>query len=449
MTARAVLCIFFVASLRIGIASVVETHDEACSGTGDPPIKRKALCYSGAGYGQAVTMKVDTFDPTTSMGTVLVTGTGMSATHKKCRKKFGKLYQEMNVEELEHCLPRTVKPGRMQYCSDQDHLLLHAQVGPMLLEIRLKPAACPSSLLEQEMATDNGLLSHSAWIWDAETCTGNQDPPTAGPYCYTGSKLGEVVTIKVGSFDSKSSLGSVQVSGSGLAKIKCERGFSKVQQLIAVDKLDECLPKTVKPNGMKFCSDQNQVLLDANVGIIPVQLVLIPAPCPTIFLEESAKAGSLIEGAWPWASTECTGDADPPNAEHSPICYSGTKMGEVVTIKVNSFKTPTKEGSVLVTGSGLAKVKCERNFLKSQQMISVTKLDECLPKTVKPSGLKYCSDQNRVILDANVALFNVEMVLDAAECPAFFLEQSATSSKTHMVQGEIFSSGIQRMVRSE
>jgi len=89
----------------------------------------------------------------------------------------------------------------------------------------LSPAPCPAMFLEE--GSRNDLLSHSAWIWDANDCTGNKDPPSHAPFCYSGSKMGEIVTIKVNSFDSISSAGSVFVTGSGLKPIKCHRDFSK------------------------------------------------------------------------------------------------------------------------------------------------------------------------------------------------------------------------------
>jgi hypothetical protein len=396
--------------------------------------------------GEAVTMKMDSFDQSQGTGSLLLTGSSMSP--MKCRRDFAKSDQMITVSDFQHCLPSHVKANAMRYCSDQDHIVLDAAVGPMMVEMLLKPSACPSvlleepaSLLEEEVATRNDILDHSAWVWDSDACTGKSDPDSHADYCYTGSKMGEVVTIKVNSFDNISAAGSVLVTGSGLKAIKCERGFSKVEQLITVPQLTECLPSTVKPSSMKFCSDQKQVLLDATVGIMPVRMVLIQAPCPAVFLEQGAQASSQ----WPWASTTCTGTHDPP--VHGPTCYSGTKMGELVTIKVHSFDSPTSAGSVLVTASGLAKVRCERPFLKAQQMISVTKLDECLPATVRPSGLKYCSDQDKVILDAHVTSIPVEMVLSPTPCPAVFLEHSTSHSP--MAQTEVLGSGATRMIRTE
>jgi hypothetical protein len=256
--------------------------------------------------------------------------------------------------------------------------------------------------------------------------------------------MGEVVTIKIDSF--ASGKGSVLVTGSGLATLKCKRGFSKAEQSISVDRLEECLPKTVKPEGVKFCSDQNQYLLDAHVGMLSVEMALIPAPCPSFLLSKNSEEESVLEqksaigGPWDWVATTCTGSGDPPT--HAPFCYSGSRFGETVTAKFKSFVKGT--GSLTVAASGLKSVNCDRSFAKTMQMLEVEQLKECLPANVKPQGVKYCSDQNSIILDAHVGPVPIEMVMNAIECPKSFLEQE------QQVVGQISASGvINRLVRSE
>jgi len=453
----------------VGIEGEQDIWDfTACTGSMDLP-RNGPYCYTGAKLGEFVTVKVNSFesDGTTGDGQILVTGSGLSPV--RCERNFIKSQQALSVTNLEECLPPRLKNARtpdMKYCSDQDKIMLNTKVAALPVQMILYKAPCPAIFLEESQNLHrNDLLSHSAWIWDTNACTGSSDPPTHAPFCYSGSKMGEIVTIKVSSFDSVSSAGSVLVTGSGLTPVKCERGFSKAEQLISVPQLTDCLPSTVKPTGMKYCSDQNQVLLDAKVGVVPVQLVLIPSPCPPVFLEESAQVQdspqdfgtaplvslysrathALLASDWAWDSTTCTGTNDPQAlAKHAPFCYSGSKLGEVVTIKVNSFDSISSTGSVLVIGSGLTRLKCERGFSKAQQMISVTKLEECLPSTVKPSGMKYCSDQNKVILDATVGLMSVEMVLDPTECPE---AASPSSTLPPLMHGQILPSGVQRLLR--
>jgi hypothetical protein len=254
--------------------------------------------------------------------------------------------------------------------------------------------------------------------------------------------MGEVVTIKIDTL--AAGKGNVLVTGSGLAALKCTRGFSKVEQLISVERLEECLPKTVKPEGIKFCSDQNQFLLDAHVGYLSVELALIPAPCPSFLLSGNSAAESLleltskVEGEWDWFSTTCTGSGDPPTL--APFCYSGTKMGETVTAKFNSL-TDKSSGSVTIAASGLKNVNCDRSFAKTLQMLEVDKLEECLPTTVKPQGVKYCSDQNSIILSAVVGPLPIEMVLISSPCPQSLLENR------NMIEQISPSGVIRRIVR--
>merc|ERR1712209_108032 len=73
----------------------------------------------------------------------------------------------------------------------------------------------------------------------ATTCTGSGDPPSAVPFCYTGSKLGETVNLKVNSFDSEA--GSFDLTGSGLESISClGKSFSKSGQDLVAD-LSDCV----------------------------------------------------------------------------------------------------------------------------------------------------------------------------------------------------------------
>ena len=66
------------------------------------------------------------------------------------------------------------------------------------------------------------LSDHHANSVGARTCTGSGDPPSAIPFCYTESKLGERVNLKVNSFDSEA--GSFDLTGSGPESISCLGG---------------------------------------------------------------------------------------------------------------------------------------------------------------------------------------------------------------------------------
>lgn len=445
----------FLATLVFAVAryqsfATVLTHDDlnkppanaACTGVSSQAWK-ESKCYSGKQGSEYLTMRMNSFDVKTESGSMSVLGSGISPV--KCERAFTKADQLVSISDLQGCVSANIKPISVRYCADQDQIIVDADVGSYSPVFVLRESTCPSLFLET--GSRNDLYSHSAWIWDSPACTGSSDPPSQATHCYTGSKMGEVVTIKIDTLDAGK--GNVLVTGSGLAALKCTRGFSKVEQLINVERLEECLPKTVKPEGIKFCSDQNQFLLDAHVGYLGVELALIPAPCPSFLLSGNSAPGSLlelgvgsllakVEGEWDWFSTTCTGSGAPPTL--APFCYSGTKMGETVTAKFNSLDDKSS-GSVTIAASGLKNVNCDRSFAKTLQMLEVDKLEECLPTTVKPQGVKYCSDQNSIILSAVVGPLPIEMVLISSPCPQSLLEQQ------NMIEQISPSGVIRRIVR--
>lgn len=444
MCARFFTGLVTLAAFYPGFATVL-THDDlnknqphlakvACTGAAEKAWAT-SKCYIGKQEGEYLTLRVNTFDAKSKAGSVSVLGSGLAP--MKCERGFKKADQLMDIADIQDCVSANIKTTGVRYCADQNHIIIDAKVRSQPHEIVLQDAPCPSLFLEEGSLND--LYSHSAWIWDSPACTGNGDPPAQTAHCYTGSKMGEVVTIKIDSF--AAGKGSVLVTGSGLASLKCQRGFSKEEQLINVERLEECLPKSVKPEGVKFCSDQNQYLLDAHVGMLSVELALIPAPCPSFLFSRNSAAESVLEqssgtrGEWDWLSTTCTGSSDPPT--HAPFCYTGTKMGETVTAKVTSFEKGL--GSLTVLASGLRHVNCDRSFAKTLQMLEVKQLEECLPATVKPKGVKYCSDQNSIILDAVVGPLPIEMVLIASPCPQSLLERDMVD--------QISPSGLIRRVR--
>lgn len=296
-------------------------------------------------------------------------------------------------------------------------------------------------------ATASGLFG-SSWPWSEADCTGSGDPPHA-PFCYSGSKMGESITVGVHDFDAASGAGSMFILGEGVTPVKCKKAFSKAQQLINVDSLDMCLPSVTKSKGIKYCSDQNHVVLDASVAGMTVQLVLKPVPCTKSFVEYVAQSapvqppaalvaqevsamGNIVHQGtktaatvWPWQSTPCSGNGDPQTK--APFCYRGTKMGETVTVRVDDFDAQRGGGTIYVLGSGVTHMKCKKTFSKAQQLISVEKIEDCLPKVTKAKGMKYCSDQDHVVLDATVGLMSVELVLQPVMCPKWkILRSNAT-----------------------
>merc|ERR1712243_172364 len=144
----------------------------------------------------------------------------------------------------------------------------------------------------------------------------------------TGSKLGETLNLKVNSFDSEA--GSFDLTGSGLESISClGKSFSKSGQDLSVD-LSDCV-NDVQINSLQYCSDQDEIHATVSKSFIRVDVPRVRSSCSSV------------------GATTCTGSGDPPSAV--PFCYAGSKVGETVNLKVNSFDS--EAGSFDLTGSGL------------------------------------------------------------------------------------------------
>ena len=125
-----------------------------------------------------------------------------------------KTAQDLSVD-LNDCV-NDVQVNSLQYCSDQDEI--HATVSKSFIRV------------------DIPLVRSSCNSVDARTCTGSGDPPSAIPFCYTGSKLGERVNLKVNSFDSEAD--SFDLTGSGLEDIQVGNACWKLF----------CLKHDIQPN---------------------------------------------------------------------------------------------------------------------------------------------------------------------------------------------------------
>ena len=112
----------------------------------------------------------------------------------------------------------------LQYCLDQDEI--HATVSKSFICVDMPPVRLSCSSV------------------GATTCTGSEDHPSAIPFCYTGSKLGERVNLKVNSFNSEA--GSINLTGSGLESIShLGKSFSKSGQDLVAD-LSDCVSLAIE-----------------------------------------------------------------------------------------------------------------------------------------------------------------------------------------------------------
>ncbi|CAK9021760.1 Kinesin-like protein KIF3A [Durusdinium trenchii] len=124
------------------------------------------------------------------------------------------------------------------------------------------------------------------------------------------------------------------------------------------------------------------------------------------------------------------------DAPSVPVCYAGSAkelgMKETVQVKVDTFSN--NQGTMDLKGSGAETINClGKTFTKNgcrQVRIDAartttglppteeisTDLSDCCPKLLKLSDVKYCSDQDVVIVKAKVAGFFEQISLQKASC---------------------------------
>ena len=101
-----------------------------------------------------------------------------------------------------------------------------------------------STIQTKIIRVDVSLVQSSCSSVGATTCTGSGDHPSAIPFCYTGSKLGERVNLKMNSFNSET--GSFDLTGSGLESIsRLGKSFSKSGQDLMAD-LSGCVSLAIE-----------------------------------------------------------------------------------------------------------------------------------------------------------------------------------------------------------
>lgn len=281
--------------------------------------------------------------------------------------------------------------------------------------------------------------------------------PTKLPACFQGKIFDTFVLTHLTEWDSKKGTGKLKLLSSGRhARPGCNVNFKKRkdQQLLISKTFDSCMPPGVQFESMKYCATENHMIIESTTPELPgsptSHLTMVSIPCPNkqemaqyqsltqqaevdeaaltekMRAEDAERSGKgeasklgLGYGKWFWSAEQCEGEKDlPPGA---PYCYTGNKLGEVITVTVRSFDNKKKTGRVLVSGSGLAGVNCEKDFNKTAQTVTVSELGECLPETVTPQGVRYCSEQDKVLLSAQVAGLSVEVPLSKTPCPASLL----------------------------
>eukprot|EP00440_Ansanella_granifera_P021984 gb/GFBE01023866.1/.p1 GENE.gb/GFBE01023866.1/~~gb/GFBE01023866.1/.p1 ORF type:complete len:211 (+),score=59.07 gb/GFBE01023866.1/:1-633(+) len=133
-------------------------------------------------------------------------------------------------------------------------------------------ASAVTSASQDEVSSNHTVGSWMDWGFKApeslkkmftNKCTGSKHPQGKAPFCFSGEKLGETVTVKVSRFDAEEGKGHLKFMATGAATVSCGSDFTKSKQTILFRK--ECIPTGIDSLNIKFCSRQNSILLRGTV----------------------------------------------------------------------------------------------------------------------------------------------------------------------------------------
>ena len=165
--------------------------------------------------------------------------------------------QDLTVD-LSDCV-NDVQISSLQCCSDQDEIHATVVKSFVRVEVPLVRSSCSSV--------------------GATTCTGSGDPPSAAPFCFTGSKLGETLNLKVGTFASEA--GSFDLMGNGLESISClGKSFTKSGRSLVAN-LSDCVSLATNSK-LEYCADQDQIVATIKDGFISTDAVLTKVACDSM-----------------------------------------------------------------------------------------------------------------------------------------------------------------------
>ena len=212
------------------------------------------------------------------------------------------------------------------------------------------------------------------------TCTGSDDPSASVAFFYSGSDLGETadgVASKVTPCLGKSFTKSGAGSHGGLERLRERRA-------------DQFPSSTVR-----------------------TKMRSTPQWSSPSFAWRFRSSGSSCSSV---GATTCTGSGDPPSA--APFCYTGSKLGETVNLKVNTFAS--EAGSFDLMGNGLESISClGKSFMKSGQSL-VSDLSDCV-SLATISKLEYGSDQDQIVAIIKDGFISTDAVL--SNVADFFLRR--------------------------
>mmetsp|Transcript_1445 Transcript_1445/g.1964 ORF Transcript_1445/g.1964 Transcript_1445/m.1964 type:complete len:175 (-) Transcript_1445:3-527(-) len=141
--ARIIAAVVALAVLCKTCFAEVNTTAPTCTGTADPPAATP-YCYTGGELGETVMLKVTSYGG--GQGTVDVSGSGLQTIDCK-GKPFKKDGQTLSGDWTD-CVKAPISIKTIQYCSDQNQVVVNCMVGPVPAATPLTSAACPSELIE-------------------------------------------------------------------------------------------------------------------------------------------------------------------------------------------------------------------------------------------------------------------------------------------------------------
>lgn len=122
----------------------------------------------------------------------------------------------------------------------------------------------------------------------------------------------------------------------------------------------------------------------------------------------------------------CSGREEPKN--YQPYCFSGkTGFGnEQIHMKVLDIAFDM-HGRALIHSTGRPEVKCEKMFAKPSLAhdFNIGEFAACVPQRLKPTLMRYCSNQNNYKMQFEVGEQRTAVLLAPSVCPPHFYEDSA------------------------
>ncbi|CAE8584205.1 unnamed protein product [Polarella glacialis] len=233
-------------------------------------------------------------------------------------------------------------------------------------------------------------------------CTGAGTLPSPpAKVCFVGPEFG--VTLSAVLEMVQEGAGNLSfVLSWGKVKARCpDLAFTHQGQILSMDEaaLDLCLPETVKLGNVRYCSDQNNILLEFSKPISLFAYLPIAA-CASV-----PSAESLIQSFdRPCTSNfedcldrGCTGDN--ALAEGTPICFATSRFA----MSLRAIVKANTEGEANVTFSlnwFSVDVNCSSSLKQMGQDLVLDKeaLNTCLPAIVQINWMKYCPDQGDILL---------------------------------------------------